>query len=63
MNSVSAHSLDFIVYTCTRTTNWVLYHEIKQELMLKILAIIHDCGADVAFPTSTVQLQRPEPEP
>jgi MscS family membrane protein len=62
-NSFGAYSLDFFVYAFTRTTNWVRYHEIKQEVMLRILEIIHDCGADVAFPTSTVQLQRPEPEP
>lgn len=56
-NCFGAYSLDFFIYTFTRTTQWVRYHEIKQDVLLKTLAIIHDCGADVAFPTSTVQLQ------
>jgi len=52
-----ASSLDFFVYTFTRTTNWVEYHAVKQEILLKILDIIHANGADVAFPTQTLHLQ------
>ena len=58
-----ASSLDFFVYTFTRTTNWVEFHEIKQDVLLKILAIIHHHGADVAFPTRTVHVDQMSPEP
>jgi len=55
-NSYGSSSLDFFVYTFTKTTDWVKYHEVKQDVLLKILEIIEQEGADVAFPTSTVLL-------
>ncbi|MGD8908527.1 MAG: mechanosensitive ion channel family protein [Chromatiales bacterium] len=55
-NSFAPSSLDFFVYTFTHTTNWVRYHEIKHEVLLKIYDIITAHGAEVAFPTSTVHL-------
>lgn len=55
-------SLDFFVYTFTRTTDWVTYHSIKQDVLLKILEIIHANGADVAFPTRTLQVEHVAPE-
>jgi len=55
-NSFAASSLDFFVYTFTRTTEWVKFHEIKQDVLLKILAIIEAEGAECAFPTSTIHL-------
>ncbi|HEY5791604.1 MAG TPA: mechanosensitive ion channel family protein [Gammaproteobacteria bacterium] len=55
-NAFSASSLDFFVYTFTRTTNWVAFHEVKQDVLLRIHAIIAGHGAEVAFPTTTVHL-------
>jgi MscS family membrane protein len=55
-NKFGPSSLDFFVYTFTHTTNWVHYHEIKHEVLLKIYDIIVGYGAEVAFPTSTVHL-------
>ena len=55
-NSFAPSSLDFFVYTFTRTTNWVKYHAVKQDVLLKIAAIIGRHGAEIAFPTSTVHL-------
>ncbi len=56
-------SLDFFIYTFTKTTNWVAFHQIKQEIMLKVLDIIKDNNADIAFPTQTLQLSQVDPEP
>jgi len=56
LNSFAASSLDFFVYTFTKTTDWVQYHHIKQDVMLKILDIIHQHEADCAFPTQTLHL-------
>ncbi len=61
--SFGPSSLDFFVYTFTRTTLWVRFHEIKQDILLRILGIIHSHGADVAFPTRSVMLQHLDPEP
>lgn len=55
-NSYGPSSLDFFVYTFTKTTNWVEFHEIKQEILLSILEIIHRAGAGVAYPTQTLKL-------
>ena len=53
--SFGASSLDFFVYAFTKTINWVEFHAIKQDVMLKILDIIDSHGAEVAFPTHTLQ--------
>jgi len=55
-NSFAPSSLDFFIYTFTKTTNWVDYHQIKQDVLLKILAIIEKQGAECAFPTSTIHM-------
>ncbi len=52
-------SLDFFIYTFTKTTNWVYFHEVKQDVLLKILKIISDEGAETAYPTSTIHLSHP----
>jgi len=55
-NSFAPSSLDFFVYTFTKTTDWVQFHEIKQDVLLRISEIIASHGAEIAFPTSTVHL-------
>lgn len=49
-------SLDIFIYTFTITTNWVKFHAVKQDVLLKVINIIEGEGAEVAFPTSTVHL-------
>ena len=63
--SCGPSSLDFFIYTFTKTTDWATYHEVKQDVLLRILGIIEAHGAEVAFPTSTVHLAEgsPVPEP
>lgn len=56
-NSFGASSLDFFIYTFTKTTNWIEFHHIKQDVMLKTLEIIHKHEADCAFPTQTLHLE------
>ena len=55
-NQFAASSLDFFIYTFTHTTNWVEYHQIKQDVLLKVADIIEARGAEVAFPTSTLHI-------
>ncbi|MCF8722068.1 MscS family membrane protein [Nitrospina gracilis] len=52
----AASSLDFFIYAFTKTTDWEHYHEIKQDILLKIINIIEKEDAEVAFPTSTIHL-------
>ncbi|MEJ2060810.1 MAG: mechanosensitive ion channel family protein [Gammaproteobacteria bacterium] len=55
-NAFGASSLDFFIYTFTRTTEWKRYHEVKQDVLLKIADIIDRYGAEVAFPTRTLHM-------
>jgi len=55
--SFSASSLDFFIYTFTKTTDWVRFHEIKQDIMLKIISIVEKHGTEIAFPTSTLHVE------
>ena len=58
-NSFAPSSLDFFIYTFTKTKNWEEYHSIKQDILLKVMKIIADNGAEIAFPTSTIYLTKP----
>lgn len=62
-NKFAPSSLDFFVYTFTKTTEWVRFHEIKQDVMLKIIEIIESHDAECAFPTSTIHIARGEDAP
>ncbi|MEZ5528928.1 MAG: mechanosensitive ion channel family protein [Porticoccaceae bacterium] len=54
--SFGASSINFFIYTFTKTTQWIEYHEIKQDVLLKISDIIARHGAEIAFPTTTVHV-------
>jgi MscS family membrane protein len=56
-NQFGPSSLDIMVYTFTRTTVWVEYHHVKQDVLLKIGEIIERHGAEIAFPTQTLHLR------
>ena len=67
-NAFNASSVDFFVYTFTRTTVWTEFHEIKQDVLLRIATIIAKHGAEIAYPTQTLHLsgtegRGPESEP
>lgn len=55
-NQFSESSVDFFVYTFTKTTNWIRFHEVKQDVLLKISGIIENNHASIAYPTHVLQL-------
>ena len=55
-NKFAASSLDFFIYVFTKTTDWTTYHEVKQDVLLKVADIIAANQAEVAFPTSTLHI-------
>lgn len=59
-NKFSASSVDFFVYTFTKTTNWVDFHQIKQDVLLKVAEIVAANSAEIAFPTSTLHIASEE---
>jgi MscS family membrane protein len=55
-NDFAPSSLDFFIYTFTKTTNWIRFHEVKQDVLLKVIRIVESHGAECAFPTSTLHI-------
>ncbi len=55
-SAITNTSLDIMIYTFTKTTQWVKFHEIKQDVLLKINAIIESHGAEVAYPSRALYL-------
>ncbi len=51
-----ASSLDFLIYTFTKTTDWVKYQAIQQDVFLQVIEIITKHGAECAFPTTTLEV-------
>jgi MscS family membrane protein len=56
-NQFGPSSLDLLIYSFTRTIVWVEYHEVKQDVLVKIGEIIASHGAEIAFPTQTLHIQ------
>ncbi len=56
-NEFSESSVDFFIYTFTKTTNWLKFHEVKHEVLLKVYEIIEKHNADMAFPTRVLQVE------
>jgi MscS family membrane protein len=55
-NTFGPSSLGILIYTFTKTKNWVDYHEVKQDVLLKIADIIAHHEAEIAFPTQTLHI-------
>ena len=55
-NVFAPSSLDFFIYTFTKTTKWAHYHQVKQDVLLRIIDIIAQHDAQIAFPTSTIHV-------
>ncbi|MDH5599928.1 MAG: mechanosensitive ion channel family protein [Gammaproteobacteria bacterium] len=56
-NQFAESSLDFFVYTFTKTTDWIKFHEVKQDVLFKITSIVEKHNAEIAFPTSTIHIE------
>ena len=59
LTEFAASSLNIMIYTFTKTTNWVKFQEIQQDVFIKIIEIVESHGAQCAFPTSTVHVPEP----
>jgi MscS family membrane protein len=49
-------TITFMIYTFTKTTNWVKFQYIQDDVMLKAEKTIRDCGGECAFPTTTLDI-------
>jgi len=55
-NSFAPSSLEFFIYTFTKTTDWIEFHAVKQNVLLEIIKIVKENDAEFAFPTSTLHI-------
>ena len=58
LKKFSDSSVDIFVNAYTLTTDWVQFHQIKQDLMMGINRIVEENGAEIAFPTTEVHLSK-----
>lgn len=56
----SDSSLNFLIYTFTKTTVWIEYHKIKEDILIKIAEVIANLDAEMAFPTRTLYIENTE---
>jgi MscS family membrane protein len=55
-NAFGPSSVDFLIYTFTKTTDWVYFQQVKQDVLLKTANIISQHHAEIAFPTRTLYI-------
>ncbi|WP_162902285.1 mechanosensitive ion channel family protein [Facilibium subflavum] len=51
-----AYSINFMIYTFTKTTNWVRFQATQDAIMIEVGKIIASHGAQIAFPTTTIDM-------
>ena len=56
--SFSASSCDFFIYAFTKTKDWEEFLRIKQDVLLKVAKIIEQHNAEIAYPTTTVFINK-----
>ncbi|WP_257347557.1 mechanosensitive ion channel family protein [Pseudalkalibacillus decolorationis] len=56
----NASSLDLLIYFFTITTSWERYLDAKQDINLKIMDILQEEGVDIAFPSTSVYVEKAE---
>lgn len=55
-NDFADSSLNIMVYCFTKTVKWAEWLEAQQEVYLQMIEIVHQHGADFAFPSETVYM-------
>lgn len=61
VDTFNSSSIDFLIYTFTKTTNWGEWLAAKEDFALAIMQIIERSGTSFAFPSRTVYLQQQDP--
>ena len=51
-------SLGIFIYTFTNTSDWEKYLEIREDINLKIMEIVHQHGSDFAFPSQSIYVEK-----
>ena len=57
-DTFNSSSLDFFIYAFSKTTDWVLFHKVKENVMLKVADIVIAHEAEFAFPTRQLHIDK-----
>lgn len=61
VDKFNASSIDFLIYTFTRTTIWGEWLKAKEDFAYAVMDIIARNGASFAFPSQTIYMNQPDP--
>jgi MscS family membrane protein len=53
---LAASSLNIEIMAWFQTADFVEFQAIRQEILLRFMAVVEDCGSSFAFPTQTVHV-------
>ena len=56
-NAFNDSSIDFFIYAFTKTTEWEMYHTVKQDVLFRIADIIATHQAEFAYPTRSLHIE------
>lgn len=56
LNQFGPSSVDLMLYAFTKVTLYADFVKVKQQLLLEVYKIIENNGAEIAFPTSTIEI-------
>jgi len=55
-------TLNFLVYTFTKTVVWTEFNDVQQDVFFRIMKIVEDHGAEFAFPSRTLYMAEETPQ-
>ncbi len=56
--SISESALNLNIYVFTKTKDWALFRQVRENILLRIIRIIHEVGAEMAYPVRFIQKEK-----
>ncbi len=61
-NDFGDSALNIMLYFFSTTTNWEEYLSIREDIFLQIMSTLDEIGVGFAFPSTSVYLEKPDPD-
>lgn len=61
-NDFGDSALNIMLYFFSTTTNWQEYLSIREDIFLQIMTTLDEIGVGFAFPSTSVYLEKPDPD-
>ena len=58
LDNFSDSSIDILIYTFSKTTNWEEWLKVKQDILYKIWEILEENNLEFAFPSQSIYLEK-----